>query len=362
MCMPRATFGHATTCSGQRIGRNDDSSSAVSMLKMMPMQTAVKRGSLPRRVSLCVAAVCALMFAPMAMSQKPTESPVPPSRPAKPTPPGVTPPPTSPIGKPGDKSGDKLVRMNMTADATRITPGEKFLLAFAFTIEPHWYMYWENAGVSGAPTEVDVKAPPNFVVGRTLFPRPQIISSPEGATYGYEERAVLFVEITPPETAMPQVNFSAEASWMVCKDICKMGSAKATLSLPFGDTSLPGAAPIEIDPAVAVFKPRLPKNLTDVSGASVEFDGKLMTITLPAEGRASGEFFPNPSPGVEFGEAKMEVQGTSLRTIVPVTLEPGNALGQPMRLAGVIGLGRGGAEPCYAFDVPLADDGRPQRN
>ena len=333
------------------------------MLKMMPMQTAVKRAPLLRRVSTCVAAVCALMLAPAALGQEPTESPIPPSRPpSKPTPPGVTPPPPGPIGRPGDKSGDKLVRMNMTADVPRITPGEKFLLAFAFSIDPHWHIYWENAGASGAPTEIDVKAPPNFVVGKTLFPRPQIISSPEGATYGYEERVVLFVEITPPETAMPQVTFSAEASWLVCKDICKMGSAKATLSLPFGDTSLPGAAPIEIDPAVAVFKPRLPKDLTSVSGASVEFDGKQMTISLPAEGRDGGEFFPNPSPGVVFGEARFELHGTSLHAVVPVTLDANNALGKPMRLAGVVGLGRSGADPCYVFDVPLADDGRPQRN
>ena len=179
MCMPRATFGHVTTCSGQCIGRNDDSSSAVSMLKMMPMQTAVKRAPLLRRVSTCVAAVCALMLAPVALGQEPTESPIPPSRPpSKPTPPGVTPPPPGPIGRPGDKSGDKLVRMNMTADVPRITPGEKFLLAFAFSIDPHWHIYWENAGASGAPTEIDVKAPPNFVVGKTLFPRPQIIPRP----------------------------------------------------------------------------------------------------------------------------------------------------------------------------------------
>jgi hypothetical protein len=65
---------------------------------------------------------------------------------------------------------------------------------------------------------------------------------------------------------------------------------------------------------------------------------------------------------VTFGEARIERTGDMLRTIVPVTLEPVNAMGKPMRLAGVIGLGRELTDPSYVFDVPLADDGRPQRN
>jgi thiol:disulfide interchange protein DsbD len=285
----------------------------------------------------------------------------PPTRPTKPAPPSIK-PPGNPLQKPGEKTGDQLVRMNMSADVARIAPGEKFLLAFVFNIEPHWHIYWENSGSSGAPTEIEVKAPANFVVGKTLFPRPQMLSSPEGVTYGYEGRVTLFVEITPPDNALGAVNFSAEASWLVCKDICKMGSAKAMLALPFGQTSVPGATPAEVDPAVAVFKSRLPGKVTDVSGASVEFDGKQLVIGIPAAGKDAAEFFPNPCPGVEFGDARFEQRGGTMHTIVPVTLEPNNSLGKPMRLAGVVGLGRELSDPCYAFDVPLADDGRPQRN
>lgn len=262
----------------------------------------------------------------------------------------------------GEKSGDELVSMVMAADVARIRPGEKFLLAFVFDVEPGWHIYWENAGASGGPTEIAVKAPPEFIVGKTLFPRPQIINTGEGPCYGYEGRTVLFVEVTAPASAMPHVNFSADADWLVCKDICKMGSGDDTLALPFGEATLPSALPAEDHPAVKPFKARLPKPIDGVSGAAIEFDGKELKIALPADGHASAEFFPNPSAGVVFGEVRVERIGGALHTIVPVTLEPNNAMGKPMRLAGVVGLGGGPDDPCFAFEVPLADDGHPRPN
>lgn len=250
----------------------------------------------------------------------------------------------------------------MSADVARIKPNDKFHLAFAFELEPRWHIYWENAGASGAPTEVEVSAPPGFVVGKTLFPRPQIISAPEGTCYGYEGRVILLVEVTAPPTAMPQVNFSAEASWLVCKDICKMGSAKATLSLPFGGNDMPGAQPTAISSDIAVFKARLPKPLDSASSDSIDFDGQTLTISIPGDGTPIAEFFPNPTPGVEFGEVRFESHGGQLLAIVPVTLSPQNAMGKTMRLRGVVGRGRALDDPCFAFDLPLSDDGRPQRN
>jgi DsbC/DsbD-like thiol-disulfide interchange protein len=282
----------------------------------------------------------------------------PPESPAS-KPPAIQPPG---IRSPGEKSGEQLVRMQMSADVARIKPNEKFHLAFAFDLEPHWHIYWENAGASGAPTEIDVTAPPGFVVGKTLFPRPQTINAPEGICYGYENRAILLVEITAPPSAMPQVNFSAEASWLVCKDICKMGSAKSMLSLPFGGSDMPGAQTSAVNPDIAKFKSRLPKPLDSTSTSSIDFDGQTLMISIPGDGTPIAEFFPNPTPGVEFGEARFESHGGQLRTIVPVTLAPHNAMGKTMRLRGVVGRGRGLDDPCFAFDLPLADDGRPQRN
>ncbi len=277
------------------------------------------------------------------------------------TPPGRITPPGAPA-RSREKTGDELVRMQVAADVTHIMPGKKFHLAFIFEVEPHWHIYWENAGDSGGPTEIDVNVPPGFDVGKTLFTRPQTLITAEGTNYGYEGTAVLFVEIIPPLTATAQVGFNAEANWLVCKDVCKMGSAKGVFSLPFGESLIPSASTAEVPEVVVKQKKRLPRALSSIEGASINFEGTNMTISLPADGRSEIEFFPNPSPGVTFGEAKSEVKGDALHIIVPVALEPRNALGKPMRLAGVIGLGRNQDDPCFVFDVPAGgEDGAPQR-
>lgn len=273
----------------------------------------------------------------------------------QPTHPSIAPPERiSPPGIPvrsREKTGDELVQMQIAADVTHISPGKKFHLAFIFEVEPHWHIYWENAGDSGGPTEIDVSAPPGFTVGRTLFTRPQTLITDEGTNYGYEGTAVLFVEITPPLQAVAQIGFNAEANWLVCKDVCKMGSAKGMISLPFGEGLVPSATKNEVPEVVVRHKKRLPGDLSTMEHATIGFDGKHLTVALPADGRTGIEFFPNPSPGVTFGEAKSEVKGDTLHIMIPVALEPRNALGQSMRLAGVIGLGRNQDDPCFSFDI-----------
>jgi thiol:disulfide interchange protein DsbD len=284
-----------------------------------------------------------------------TQEPPPPPRM-----PGRQPPPPgdSPFA-PGQQSAKQLVKMRMAADVTRIAPGEKFHLAFIFDVEPHWHIYWQNAGASGTPTEISIKAPPGFTIGRTLFPRPQIIDSPEGETYGYETQTLLLVEVTAPREAMPQVGFNAKASWLVCKDICKMGSASETLSLPFGSSTLPDGTGQTIDPLVETYKPRLPTPLKGVKAAEAQFDGTTLTLNVPAKQFDGAQFFPHDTPGVEYGEAHAEKSGAFVRVSVPIAIKPQNALGKPLRLAGVVGLGTSQEDPCYEFEIPLDAEGRP---
>jgi DsbC/DsbD-like thiol-disulfide interchange protein len=147
---------------------------------------------------------------------------------------------------------------------------------------------------------------------------------------------------------------------MVCKDICKVGSGKAMLSLPFGKSSVPSASDDTVPQVVREHAKRLPRNIDAIEGAMSYSDGRL-TITVPSAGRDQAEFFPNPSPGVTFGDPKFEFEGQTLRMIVPVAVDPNNALGRPMHIAGVLGLGRDQGEPCYQFHIRLDRHGQPSR-
>jgi hypothetical protein len=40
---------------------------------------------------------------------------------------------------------------------------------------------------------------------------------------------------------------------------------------------------------------------------------------------------------------------------IPITVEPQNSLGEPLRIAGLIGLGKEDSDPCYEFEFPITN-------
>ena len=260
--------------------------------------------------------------------------------------PGVQPPG-------GGKSAEQLVRVRAMADVDRIVPGKKFNLAFEFTIEPHWHIYWKNPGASGGATEFKVTAPPGFGVGKTQFPRPNAMRGEEGVSYGYEDKVVIFVEVTaPPEYMSSVAMFKAQVSWMVCKDVCLLGHATQNITLPVGSGEAPSPLGPGVDPVVKEWQKRLPQQLSDIKDSEIHFDGATLTIKIPALGHTKGEFFPMELPGVTYGNATTKVEADILSVSVPVTIKPGDALGKPMMVAGVVGLGTSQTDPSYEFEIP----------
>jgi hypothetical protein len=51
----------------------------------------------------------------------------------------------------------------------------------------------------------------------------------------------------------------------------------------------------------------------------------------------------------------MKQEGMLLMT-VPVTVEPQNSLGEPLRVAGLIGLGTELTDPSYEFEIPVTQE------
>jgi DsbC/DsbD-like thiol-disulfide interchange protein len=164
------------------------------------------------------------------------------------------------------------------------------------------------------------------------------------------------VEVTAPiEPQGGVAAFSAKINYMVCKDICMVG--RPPLQMINVETAS-GPAPegdgdSTVDPVVAAFKSRLPKPLKDASGAEAKFEGSTLTVRLPSQNRTTGEFFPLEVPGVSYGEAAVSVDGSFLQFKIPVTVNPNDAMGKKMVIAGVAGLGTSQSDPCYQFEIPL---------
>lgn len=301
------------------------------------------------KLTACLTAAAACGVFSNAYSQEwPQKTPQSPSRPTLPGP-GIQ----SPVdpGKPTSEA--KLVKMTLTQDVAQVTPGEKFMLAAIFDIEPGWHIYWEAAGSSGSPTQLSVTAPPGYRIGRTLFPRPQAISTPEGPVFGYEGRVAIFVEVEPgPDVASDVGIFGVQADWLVCKGKCLLGKDRQFVKIPVGpkDAQVPNAAP---NPAIGQFKKRLPTPLNDLAGAQFKAEDQKLVMTLPAKGYKNVQFFPLDTPGVEYGNPEVKAEGDQLIVTVPLTVNVQNAMGKQPKAAGVIGYGEGLDDPCHSFEAPI---------
>ena len=255
------------------------------------------------------------------------------------------------------KSAEDLVAVSIVSDTARIAPGETFHLAIVFEIEPQWHIYWVSPGASGMPTQVDVVAPKGFVVGKPLYTRPQSFGSSEaleGLTYGYEKSAVLFVPITAPvELKDGSASFKADVLFLVCKSLCLMGNVNRSLTLETGPTENQAAA--RVDPILAQAKDRLPQALEHLEGAKADFDGNLLTVRIPAGDAKTAMLYPIEVPGVTYENPRVVRKGDFFMVTVEVEINPGNALGEEMKLAGVVGLGKDRDDPSYAFELSLSE-------
>ena len=292
--------------------------------------------------------------------------------------PDVPPPPTGPGGFDAPAEPDdvaQVARVAVVADVDRIRPGRTFHLAFVASLAKHWHTYWENPGDTGVPLQATVDAPPGFEVGEPRYPRPEVITGPTGTTYGYEEQAWIFIPVTAPADLDPDgrpLELEVDLTYLVCRELCLIGTEVATVTIPAA-TDADAAAPdrSEAPPGMAAWLERVPRPLTDLRGAelSIETGGRdegtrgELRLRVPRDA-APGRpvIVPAPGPGVSFGDAVVGTTDDGRWDVrVPLTLDPGNALGGPFVVRGLVGLGPEPTDPAWRFDrtipIPAAPGG-----
>jgi DsbC/DsbD-like thiol-disulfide interchange protein len=256
-------------------------------------------------------------------------------------------------------SAKQLVRVRLDSDVKTVAPGQTFYLAALFSIAPGWHIYWANPGASGAPTTLSVTAPEGFTVGRTLFPRPTAFTDEVGITYGYAGNVTLLVPVTAPDVLEPgEAGFKVDASYLVCRESCLLGDAQFEHRLR--------TAPEPVDnqlenPETRILRRKLellPRPLDELPGAKARLERGRLLVTGPADAHETIEFFPLPVPGVTFGEPDVSVTADRFRVVVRYEVKPQNVLDdEPLSVRGLVGLGNRRHEPCYYFELPLAEGG-----
>jgi thiol:disulfide interchange protein/DsbC/DsbD-like thiol-disulfide interchange protein len=247
------------------------------------------------------------------------------------------------------------VAARLVPDSGSVVPGGTLWVDLHLEIAPGWHTYWRNPGDSGLPTEIAWKLPAGFSAGDIAWPVPERFVLGKIGNYGYQGSADLLVPIAAPANLSPgaAVHLEANASWLVCSDICIPGEAKLALDLPVS-AERPAAEP-SVAALFAAVRDRLPKPAGFATRfAASERDLRLFlpAAALAGINRPTASFFPFDSNIVDAAaEPKEEPRADGLDLVLARASGPTATL--LTTLSGVLALrGADGAERAFSISAP----------
>lgn len=182
----------------------------------------------------------------------------------------------------------------LVSEVTAIVPGEPFRVALVQEINPGWHTYWRTPGDSGAATTLDWSLPEGFSAGEIAWPLPERIVYGPLINYGYHDRVLLPVVITPPDDLVPgdQVTLDLAADWLVCADLCIPEDAELTLTMDVADTNEPDT---RYAAWFASTDPQIPVDVGLTSGVQFKDEQIVVSVQMPGvsgERVSRIEYFP----------------------------------------------------------------------
>src|SRR5215472_9883831 len=240
-----------------------------------------------------------------------------------------------------------LVSAELVAETASIAAGKKLWVDLQLAIKPGWHIYWRNPGDSGLPTTIDWKLPAGFLPGSTLWPVPEHFVQNGVGNYGYAATVDLLVPITIPDGLGEAVRLEAEASWLVCADICVPGTSELSLRLPVvahDPSPDPAAAPL-----FASARARLPTPApfeTRFTFGQRDFRLLVPAAALAGLRNPTAMFFPDSDSLIDAaGAPRFRSHDDGLELALP---RAAGGAAAPATVNGVLTLrGEGGAERAY---------------
>ncbi|MFC7475338.1 protein-disulfide reductase DsbD family protein [Dankookia sp. GCM10030260] len=122
----------------------------------------------------------------------------------------------------------------LVAAAAAVAPGEALELGLRLRLAPGWHTYWINPGDAGAPPEVTILVPADAEGSPIRWPTPSRIPTGPLVSFGYEGEVLLPFRMAAPGglAAGDRLVIEAEASWLVCAEICIPEEGRFRLDLP----------------------------------------------------------------------------------------------------------------------------------
>jgi thiol:disulfide interchange protein DsbD len=241
-------------------------------------------------------------------------------------------------GAQGLPPGQNRVQVELLAEPSTARPGEAFHALLRMRIAPGWHTYWMNPGDSGLATTLDWRLPQGVTAGALSWPVPKRLPVGPLMNYGYETEVLLPLQISVPAGFAGSVlQLSAQADWLVCKDVCIPESAPVGFSLPVAAVAAlpdPRAAPL-----FAAARAALPGTLPAWT-ATARVDGARLRIALRAPAGATA---PPPGEVYFFNATEGQVAHAAAQTVahhrdgllIDVPLQP-QPLAPVERMAGLL--------------------------
>lgn len=202
------------------------------------------------------------------------------------------------LAQAGVKSGH--AEFELLCGSTGYLPGTPVQLGLELVLDEGWHTYWTNPGEGGMQPQLKWDLPEGWLAGPVLFPVPERFLTGILPGYGYGERVILPVYVTPSEDATGAAEIGVSVDWLTCNDeACVPGSAQGRISLD-PEAGEPTSAADDI----ADFLARVPQPLDGAALAAELVEGDIrLAITLPEGVDASGAELLPATPGV-FDHAK----------------------------------------------------------
>lgn len=248
------------------------------------------------------------------------------------------------------------VTATLVSEHRSAVPGSTVLVGLHQEIREGWHTYWQNPGDSGEQTRIDWQTPDGVTVGPILWPAPYRMPYNPLLNYGYKDEVLLASELHLPADwpVGEPIHLTAEATWLVCADICIPEEGSFSLELP--TVADPPLADMSWASAFAATRAALPIDLPWAGQASI--DGTAIHLTVAGgDWRAArlddAYFFPDLWGVVEHaGPQTWLGDEAGLSLTMPLGLAP------PVeRLSGVLVLDEtldtGPVRRAFAVDIPI---------
>ncbi len=229
-------------------------------------------------------------------------------------------------------------------------------LVVRFEIDAKWHLYWQNPGDAGVAPSVTLELPPGWKQLGLRFPRPQILGSRSERSYGYETSLDVLVELKPPPLPLPNsIDVIATIKWMACKEACVVETNRISC------TAATGVQPVPTPIRARSFATTLPAGFnatvtrkTSEGAATENLALEISALAATLAGR-SALFIPEHCPGIEFvdgsGPFLLTHSDKESSARIAIALHPGDALGAPLRVRGLLLVGERDTDPAYEIDI-----------